>query len=127
MSIYLEKAQESLQAAELCHEQKLYNSTANRAYYAMFQAAIVTLEQRGFQPRGKNWSHESVPGTFAGELTRRRKIYSPHLARYLVDGLSIRNQADYRHIHVSKAQAQRIMRWAKEFVGESSRNYDRYS
>lgn len=39
----LEKAQESLRAAELCFAEKMDNSTANRAYYAMFQAAIFAL------------------------------------------------------------------------------------
>ena len=37
------KAQESLQAAELCHKAGLYNSSVSRAYYAMFQAAQVAL------------------------------------------------------------------------------------
>jgi uncharacterized protein (UPF0332 family) len=39
----LEKALESLRAAELCFQEKMYNSTANRAYYAMFQAAVFAL------------------------------------------------------------------------------------
>ena len=39
------KAEESLKAAELCYAQGLYNSSANRAYYAMFQAAQVALVQ----------------------------------------------------------------------------------
>jgi hypothetical protein len=30
------KAEESLKAAELCYAQGCYNSSANRAYYAMF-------------------------------------------------------------------------------------------
>ncbi len=48
----IEKAHESLKAAELCFAEKLYNSTANRAYYAMFQAAIVALETVGLRPKG---------------------------------------------------------------------------
>lgn len=116
-----EKAKESLQAAELCYEQKLFNSTVNRAYYAMFQMAIVILEGQGFQPKGENWSHAAVPSTFALELTRRRKSYPQHLVRYISDGLFIRNQADYEEINVSAAQAKRVLRWAQEFVriGES--------
>ena len=33
----LDRAQESLRAAELCLEVELVNSAASRAYYAMFQ------------------------------------------------------------------------------------------
>ncbi len=121
MDIRVEKAREFLQAAEFCYQQQFYNSTANRAYYAMFQAAIMMLEDQGFQPRGKIWTHEGVPGTFALELTRRRKIYSRHLVRYLSDGLSLRNRADYDEVHISKAQATRILRWANEFIKESRR------
>jgi len=38
------RAQESLQAAELCLQTGLVNSAVSRAYYAMFQAAQVALE-----------------------------------------------------------------------------------
>jgi len=40
-SMEIAKAEESLKAAELCYAQGLDNSSANRAYYAMFQAAQV--------------------------------------------------------------------------------------
>jgi uncharacterized protein (UPF0332 family) len=56
----IEKAQESLRAAELCYTEKLYNSTANRAYYAMFQATVVALERVGVRPKGEQWSHENL-------------------------------------------------------------------
>ena len=49
------KATESLRAAELCYAQGFYNSSANRAYYAMFQAAQVALETAGFMR--PEWSH----------------------------------------------------------------------
>src|SRR5215468_3651576 len=67
------KAEESLNAAELCYAQGFYNSSTNRAYYAMFQAAQVALETAGFmQPE---WSHACLHATFANELTRRRKQF----------------------------------------------------
>jgi len=63
------KATESLRAVELCYAQGFYNSSANRAYYAMFQAAQVALETAGFvRPE---WSHAGLHVTFANELTRR--------------------------------------------------------
>ena len=69
----IEKAKESLQAAELCYAHKLYNSTTNRAYYAMFQAAVVALEVGGLKAVGARWSHAKVQSTFAARLTRQRK------------------------------------------------------
>ena len=38
------KAEESSKAADHCYAQGLYNSSASRAYYAMFQAAQAALE-----------------------------------------------------------------------------------
>ena len=49
------KAEESLRAAELCYAQGLYNSSASRAYYAMFHAAQAALEAAGFTRPA--WSH----------------------------------------------------------------------
>jgi uncharacterized protein (UPF0332 family) len=49
----IDKAKESLQAAELCYAHKLYNSTANRAYYAMWKA------NRG----AGSWESEGSRGT----------------------------------------------------------------
>ena len=43
----LDRAQESLRAAELCLRDGYANSAASRAYYAMFQAAQVALEHVG--------------------------------------------------------------------------------
>jgi len=112
----IEKAQESLRAAEVCFDEKLYNSTANRAYYAMFQAAVVALETVGFRPKGKEWSHEGVQATFAMELTRRRKLYSASLVADLLDILSIRHQADYKERNVSREDARDALKAAQHFV-----------
>lgn len=112
------KAQESLTAAQLCFDQRLYNSAANRCYYAMFQAAVVALEAAGFRPRGKEWSHEGVQATFATELTRRRKLYPHELAGYLSEALAIRHTADYRDADVSQSQTRRLLKWAQAFVGK---------
>ncbi len=52
----ISKAQESLDAAKLCYGHKLYNSTVSRAYYAMFQAAVVALESAGVLPNADTWA-----------------------------------------------------------------------
>jgi uncharacterized protein (UPF0332 family) len=112
----IEKAQESLKAAELCFGERLYNSASNRAYYAMFQAAVVALEKIGLNPKGEKWSHEGVQAMFATELTQRRKLYPSKFAQYLADGLFIRNRADYMDANISERQARRILHWAHGFL-----------
>jgi uncharacterized protein (UPF0332 family) len=114
--MHIEKAQESLRAAELCYNEKLYNSTASRAYYAMFQAAVVALEQAGLRPKGKQWSHEQLRSTFATELTRKRKLYPNHFVTFLSEALEIRHQADYRTVDVSEKQARQLLKWAREII-----------
>jgi uncharacterized protein (UPF0332 family) len=108
------KAEESLQAAELCHAQGLYNSSANRAYYAMFQAAQVALETAGFMR--PEWSHAGLHATFANELTRRRKQFAPVLARDLPIVQALRHTADYRNHDFSARQTTRALSKAREFV-----------
>ena len=112
----IEKAHESLHAAEICFAEKLYNSTANRAYYAIFQAAIVALAHIGIHSKAGQWSHEGLRATFGTELTRARKIYPNSLVRYLADSLSIRNQADYEDVAISTQQARQVLNWAREFL-----------
>ena len=108
------KAAESLNAAELCYAQGFYNSSTNRAYYAMFQAAQVALETAGFMR--PEWSHAGLHATFANELTRRRKQFAPVLARDLPIVQELRHTADYRNHHLSTRQATRALSKAREFV-----------
>ena len=118
----IDKAKESLQAAEYCYEHELYNSTANRAYYAMFQAAIVAMEVNGVKAVGARWSHARVQSTFAQKLIRQHKAYPRTLARMLYDSLIIRNEADYENINISKRQANKVLRWARNFVQQIERS-----
>jgi uncharacterized protein (UPF0332 family) len=108
------KAEESLRAAELCYAHGLYNSSANRAYYAMFQAAQIALETSGFMR--PEWSHAGLHATFANELTRRRKQFASVLARDLSIVQELRHTADYRNHHLSARQATRALNKAREFM-----------
>jgi len=54
----LARAQESLQAADLCLREGFVNSAASRAYYAIFQAAEVALEISGVTRT--EWSHPGL-------------------------------------------------------------------
>ena len=52
-----ERVQASLRAAELCLDQGLLDSAVNRAYFALFQAAVWALESRGI--RRREWTHKA--------------------------------------------------------------------
>lgn len=112
----IEKARESLRAAEMCFDEKMYNSTVNRAYYAMFQAAVFALERMSIRPKGEQWSHEQMRATFGMELTRNRKLYPQHFVTNLADALHARNRADYEQIMATERQARKLLRWAREFL-----------
>jgi uncharacterized protein (UPF0332 family) len=108
------KVEETLKAADLCYAQGLYNSSASRAYYAMFQAAQVALETAGFTR--PEWSHAGLHATFANELTRRRKHYSAVHARDLTIVQELRHTADYRDSDISAKQAARALEKARILV-----------
>src|SRR3990172_10237917 len=99
--IYLLKAEESLAGAESEFINGRYNNTANRCYYACFQAAIAALLQEGFEPAGGQWSHEFVPARFVGDLINRRHLYPTDLRDVLERTYAVLETADYKGIHVS--------------------------
>jgi len=110
----LDRAQESLKAAQLCLRDGLVNSAASRAYYAIFQAAQVAMAIAGF-PRDE-WSHQGLQAAFASELIHHRKIYPAVFRDYLLSGLRTRQVADYGVEGVSRKTAQRLVLRAASFV-----------
>ena len=113
-SMTLDRAQESLQAAELCAREGFINSAASRAYYAMFQAAQVALQAAGFT--GEEWSHAGLQATFTSELIHRRKLYRAIFRDYLTVGLRLRNAADYGDAGVSAKVTRRLLHRATAFL-----------
>jgi uncharacterized protein (UPF0332 family) len=110
----LDRALESLRAAELCLAEQLVNSAASRAYYAMFQAAQVAL--RVADVGRADWSHGALQAAFVTELIRRRKVYPAVFADYLSSGLHLRQLADYGSAGVGQRVAQRLLRRAETLV-----------
>ncbi|MGE0827032.1 MAG: HEPN domain-containing protein [Candidatus Binatia bacterium] len=72
----IERARESLKAAQLCLQEELVNSATSRAYYAIFQAAQVAIAVAG-SPRDE-WSHSGLQAAFVRELIHRRKYTQPY-------------------------------------------------
>ncbi len=108
------RAQESIRAAELCLQTGLVSSAVSRAYYAMFQAVQVALEQEGL--RRATWSHPILQATFTTERIYRRKRYAAMFSDYLSAALVVRQAEDYGRAGVSHRIAQHHVRRAALFV-----------
>ncbi len=110
----LDRAHESLRAAQLCLREACINSATSRAYYAMFQAAQIAL--RVVRVERTEWTHGALQAAFVTELIRRRKVYPAAFADYLSSGLHSRQLADYSTNGVSRRVAQRLVRRAATLV-----------
>lgn len=110
----LARAQASLHAAQLCLEHRLFDSAVNRAYFAMFQAAIAALEAQG--TKRKEWTHKGVHSDFVHAFVRRRKVVPLGFANVLPTMMDLRHKADYEHPGVSQRQAKRAVQEAHNFI-----------
>lgn len=112
---FLEKAEETLKAAQMVIEHGFTNSAANRCYYAAFHAARSALIKAGVGSAEKRWSHEGIQGDLS-LLTRRKKIYPAHLLADLSSLRDLRDVADYKPQMVSLKAARGAVRTATDFV-----------
>jgi uncharacterized protein (UPF0332 family) len=113
---YLRKAQESLASAEADLAAGCYNSAANRAYYAAFQAAVAALIHWQVRAASTRWEHQFVPMEFSTHLIRRRKVVASRHRSVLNDLFRVRITADYEITDVSQRVAQSSVRMASAFV-----------
>lgn len=113
---YLVKATESLQSAESDFANRRFNSCANRAYYACFQAAVAALIRDGIRPSGR-LSHPFVHSQFNGVMIDRRKRYAGSHRDVLADLQELRDKADYTTKPTSSTEARRALDRTRRFVG----------
>ena len=114
----LEKAQESLAAAELLLQQGFTDFAASRAYYAMFYVAEALLLQRGLTFS----SHSAVLAAFGKEFARTKEL-DPVYHRFLILAQEYRQQGDYNFgPGVTPEQVQDVVEWGRQFL-EEARNY----
>ena len=112
--LFIERAREGLEAAQICLEKNLFHSATSRAYYAMFwaaQAALATIEVKRTE-----WSHTSLQSTFVTQMVKQHKRYPNHFGSHFNETLRLRIEADYRRKGVSRKKATRAVGWAREFV-----------
>ena len=109
----LQKAHQSLQAAELLKRDGFLDFAASRAYYTMFYLAQALLLSRGFSFS----SHAAVIAAFGKEFAKTGEL-DVKFHRRLIDAQDTRNIGDYgTGTSVSEAQVQGLLGWAKEFLG----------
>ena len=118
-SSFLDKAHECVAGAASELANGRYNNSANRAYYACYQAAIHALLEADIQPpkASERWGHGFVQARFNGDLINRRKRYPPDIRDTLENNYRLRATADYHRLnHVTEVQAIRAIQRAEAFV-----------
>ena len=115
---YLDKAQESLAGARAELDATRYSNSANRSYYAVFQAAIHAILAASIRPPGISgeWNHGWVQGQFNGQIISRRHRYPTDLRGVMNENYLVRVQADYSPKAVTQVVASRALRRAERFV-----------
>jgi uncharacterized protein (UPF0332 family) len=113
---FLRKAIQSLVGAESEFQYRRYDNTANRCYYACFEAAIAALQRASIQPTGSKWEHDFLQGRFEGQLIYRRKLYPTELRGTLEHTYTVRAKGDYDEDFVTETEANRTLRRARIFV-----------
>ena len=108
----LEKAKESLEAAETLADSGHFGFAASRAYYGLFYVAEALLLNKGFAFS----KHGNVIAAF-GEHFVKTKIFDPKFHRYLIEGFEQRQIGDYEALEkVSESTARTIVERGKEFL-----------
>lgn len=117
-ALFLRKAHESLAGADSELAYRRYNNSANRAYYAAFQAAIAALVRAGVWPPGggSEWGHAFVAAQL-DTLINRRKLYRVEYRGILVRNRDLRRRADYTNDAVTQTEANRAFQRTTAFVG----------
>jgi uncharacterized protein (UPF0332 family) len=115
---FLDKARESLAGARVELEAGHYNNSANRSYYAVFQAGIHALQIEGVRlpAGGTEWGHAFVDAQFSGLLVNRRHRYETSLRNVIGDNRKLREDADYTTSSVGAVRAARALQRAERFV-----------
>jgi len=110
----LQQADESLQEAKTLAQNSLWRGAINRAYYAMFYAALALVVQKQ-QVISK---HSGVIAFFDKEFVRN-SVFPKELSRYLHFAFERRQNSDYGEIFtVNSEEANQAIIEAGQFVDE---------
>lgn len=108
----LNKAEESLTAAKLLTDNRLYDFAASRAYYTMFYVAEAFLLGQGLTFS----KHAAVISAFGREFANKG-IVPVEFHRYILDAQDKRNRGDYSiDANITESQAREQITHAGEFI-----------
>ncbi len=111
---FIVKAERNIASAERCFAVGDYDTSANRAYYACFHAAVAVLGRYGIE-NAKN-PHDWVQSQLAAELVHRRKLFPKDMIPMLLDIQRIRHSADYEPKILPKSVATKQLKQAQSLV-----------
>jgi uncharacterized protein (UPF0332 family) len=114
----LDKAIDSIEAAEFLVDKDKADMAVARAYYAMFYIAEALLNEKGL----KFSKHSAVHAAF-GEHFAKTKEMNPKFHRWLLDSFDKRQVADYDvDGEIEKEVAINVIHQAREFL-EATQDY----
>ena len=108
----LDKAVQSISAAELLLNDDYIDFSASRTYYAMFYAveALLLSRERTFS------KHSAVISAFGKEFVKTG-AFDSRFHRYILNAFDLRNAGDYGTIHaVSEEKARQTIKEAYELL-----------
>jgi uncharacterized protein (UPF0332 family) len=114
-TVWLDKAERCLAAAELLLGSGDADSACNRAYYAMFNAARASLIAVGEEQRSRSKTHAALISAF-GQFVVNAGYVSPELARALGKEANRRLIVDYNCIEQTVENGHQSLSTAKVFV-----------
>lgn len=111
----IDKAQQSLAAADLLKEGGFLSFAASRGYYAMFYAAEALLLSRG----AAYSSHAAVIAAFGREFAKTQAL-DRRLHQWLINAFNMRNMGDYdARVDFTDDQVGELLTWARDFVRDA--------
>lgn len=114
MKYRMERARQTLQAAQLLDDDNADTaSVVNRAYYAMFYAALAMLTTVGEETS----KHSGVMALFDRHFIKTG-VLPKEMGKFLHMAFDMRQTADYEDkAEISQEVSRQILEFAKEFVG----------
>ena len=114
-SALIDKALRAIVSAKLLNAAGDTDGAANRAYYAMYDAAIAALAWAGGADEGSPRTHSGLIARFGQRLVQSGKV-SPELGRSINRVQELRLSADYVAASVSLERAEWAIHEAEAFV-----------
>jgi len=108
----LDKAIDTIEAAELLLDNEKIDIAAGRAYYALFYIAEALLNEKGLQFS----KHGDVIGAYGKEFSKT-KLLDQKFHRWLIEGFDTRQIGDY-HVdtHIETSFVADMINKAREFL-----------